>query len=189
VRRSPWLARAALLATAAPLVVSVVTTTVLLRSDETVRAGTGVSLPTPLGWRDRWSAVLLHGGPFDDPLQLAVLTTLGCLALALATTGAPVAPPVRHVRRTLPWLAVAGAAWAVATVAVTGWFQVTASPADDGTVLYAYRLPALGWTGALLTSGPALLAVGVAAAVVLWCRVPGSDEGVLQDAGERARAE
>ncbi|MEZ0164514.1 hypothetical protein AB2L27_07025 [Kineococcus sp. LSe6-4] len=177
MRRSAWAVRIALLVVLVPLLASVVVTAGIVSADDVVRSTGDLPATTPLLWRDRWQAVLLFGPQFSDP-SLPSLTALGCLALALVTSGPRVAPPVRELRAALPPVAVAGATWAAATVAVTVWFQLSASRADEDPAS-GFRLvgqPSLGWPGGLLGVSETVLCVGVAVAVTLWCRRARSSE-------------
>lgn len=195
MRRSPWWARAVVLATLAPLVASIVVVVGTFLSDRAVRSTVGSPEPTTLHWQDRWATVVLLTPQFGDPVELASLTVLGGLVLAVVSSGAGpgarVLPAQREVRRVLPWTSAAAAVWAVATAAATVWFELAPGTAgeDGGAGGVSLRHVTLGWTGGLLTASDVLLPVAVAVVVALWCRRPGSDERVVEDAGERARTE
>ncbi|GAB3451591.1 hypothetical protein AB1207_02900 [Kineococcus endophyticus] len=191
MRRSPWWGRAAVLAAVSPLSASVVVVVGTFASDRTVRSTGGLPEPTVLHWQDRWATVVLLAPQYGDPVDLASLTALGCLALAIATSADRVLPALGDVRRTLPWLSAAAAVWAVATAAATVGFELVpgTAGADGGAGGVSFRHVTLGWTGGLLTTSDVLLPVAVAVVVHLWCRRPGSHQRVGEDAGQRARAE
>lgn len=183
---SPWWFRVVAAAVAAPLLSAVVLTAAVYQDDQVVQNTTDIPATTTLRVQDRWHAVQTFG----QAGWPAVLTALGCLALALALVrGRPgrLAPP--EARTVLTWLAVACGTWALGSAVLTSWFEVTASSGPDRSVSgIAPPDTGLAFPQWAVEAGQEALAVAVAAAAVLWCGRPWGSTAVGEDEVEEDEA-
>ncbi|GAB3451595.1 hypothetical protein AB1207_02890 [Kineococcus endophyticus] len=167
---SPWWFRLVAVAAAAPLLSAVLVTASVFQDDQVVHSTTGIPATTTLRLQDRWHAVQTFG----QAGWPAVLTALGCLALALVVVrGRPggLAPP--EGRTVVTWLAVGCGVWALGTAVLTSWFEVVGSTGPDQSVSgIAPRDTGLVFPQWAVQTGQEVLAAAVAAAAVLWCGRP-----------------